>query len=290
MYSGSGSDDFGSTDGDSHDGSSAHQSDSFRIEPSALIQKKRSESIGYGFYLEFEHVDDKDPSAIPIVIHTPNRGTSVRSPRRNPFDNNTDPEICGDDANHDKVLCEVVDEKAPIVYRSFEDRRNGAQTRVVSATVEGFRIVQDEFQEFAEYKVLLEIGQTIYVSWKRFSDFEELANACKMYVSIATLGTDRLDDRSLRSDRVGLGGYFKQNFFGFFSPTEIPTFDLRHSNHFDMLPNTLLAWELVMQNRPWFSSAVSMKYLNLECRSLFQFLRAFLFEVPSEQVILEFMH
>eukprot|EP01036_Dinobryon_divergens_P026293 gene26293-34918_t len=79
-----------------------------------------------------------------------------------------------DDKN---VICALENGIAPIICRSFQSLSNFKRT-IAHISLPGFRIVQDERGEAAEFKFVLSINGTDYVAWRKFSDFRKLAMAC----------------------------------------------------------------------------------------------------------------
>jgi len=53
----------------------------------------------------------------------------------------------------------------------------------VCISIEGFRIVQDESGESAEFKIRMLLSNKERIGWKSFKDFEELALACQEFSS-----------------------------------------------------------------------------------------------------------
>lgn len=160
------------------------------------------------------------------------------------------------------VICEVCDVKAPICCRSFQTNKSfeGQCFAVATASicVEGYRIVQDSAgYEAVEYKVkfALEEQQT-FVAWRRFSDFKDLAEACREYTTA----------------RIHI---CYEDFVNNPNPME----------------KTLAAWDDVSRNRPfWFNgSGTNVNHIISELLLLKKFLSNLLFEVPCMEMLLEFV-
>ena len=79
-----------------------------------------------------------------------------------------------DDKN---IICALENGIAPIICRSFQSLSNFKRT-IAHISLPGFRIVQDECGEVAEYKFILSINGKDYIAWRKFSDFRKLAMAC----------------------------------------------------------------------------------------------------------------
>jgi hypothetical protein len=152
------------------------------------------------------------------------------------------------------VICEVEDKKAPMSCRTFETDIVGCAV-TTSCTIEGLRLVQDDFGEDAEFKVRVCVGEREYIAWRRFGDFRAFGEACKQYS--ASMPTYAYNS--------GGGGS------GF------------------VLTHTVAAWQAVVAHRPWFRRNLEISYL-LEELSLYEtFLRCVLFETPTIDLLLDFM-
>lgn len=162
------------------------------------------------------------------------------------------------------VVCELENKKAPVACRSFEIKPNSSSSQVgICATccsIEGFRIVQDAFQELPEYKVKLTLDNKDYICWRRFCDFEVLAMACLEF----------------RKSREAL--------YPLVSQSEKQEF-LRST-----FPKTVAAWHAVEKNRPWWNSKVTVDFITTESRLLINFMKQILFETPSVNMLIEFMN
>lgn len=158
------------------------------------------------------------------------------------------------------VICEVCDVKAPICCRSFETSKSfeGQCFAVATASicVEGYRIVQDSSgYEAVEYKVKFSLGEQNFVAWRRFKDFQDLADACKEYT------TARI--------------YICYEDF---------------VNNPNPMEKTLVAWDAVNRNRPfWVNGCTNVNHIVSELLLLKKFLSNLLFEVPCMEMLLEFV-
>lgn len=111
--------------------------------------------------------------------------------------------------------------------------------------------------EDVEYQIKLTIDKTELISWKRYADFEALANACYEYKQICSQRKYHIKQLSKRK-RI-------------------------------KLDRTILAWNNVCVNRPWFYRQLKPSYLTNELRLLNSFMKALLFEIPFIQLLTEFM-
>lgn len=111
--------------------------------------------------------------------------------------------------------------------------------------------------EDVEYQIKLTIDKTELISWKRYADFEALANACYEYKQICSQRKHHIKQLSKRK-RI-------------------------------KLDRTILAWNNVCGNRPWFYRQLKPSYLTNELRLLNSFMKALLFEIPFIQLLTEFM-
>ena len=75
------------------------------------------------------------------------------------------------------IICALENGIAPIICRSFQSLSNFKRT-IAHISLPGFRIVQDESGEAAEFKFVLSINGKDYIAWRKFSDFRKLAMAC----------------------------------------------------------------------------------------------------------------
>jgi hypothetical protein len=110
------------------------------------------------------------------------------------------------------------------------------------------------------------------VGWKTFSDFEELALACKEFSSVevtSTSWTALFRSHSLSVPRL-----------------------LRRSEASIDFTESLLAWERVLEGRFWgwtLSRSLSVEKLMEEAHNLGQFLRHVLYEIPTPELLSEFI-
>jgi hypothetical protein len=121
--------------------------------------------------------------------------------------------------------------------------------------LDGFRIVHDDKGEDAEYKLNLRIGETEYIAWRRFDEFENIANACFKY-----------------------------------SKKIIGQWNSSYSNSYlSSLCNTLASWDKVLANRPWWGKNLTIEYLLIEFNLIETFIKELLFEVPNINFLMEFV-
>jgi hypothetical protein len=140
---------------------------------------------------------------------------------------------------------------ASSVCRSFSDLNNIC-ILPACLSLDGFRIIHDRFGEDIEYKLVLKVAEMEYVAWRRFNEFESIANACFEY-------SKKFDHQ-------------------WTSTTYLST-----------LCNTLSSWNKVIENRPWFGRTLSVKFILSELELLDGFVKNLLFEVPCLQFLLEFV-
>jgi hypothetical protein len=154
--------------------------------------------------------------------------------------------------NKSAVICALENGIAPIICRSFENLNNISRT-FARISLPGFRIVQDEDGEAAEFKFVLSIDNKNIIAWKRFSHFRDLAQAVIEY--------SKMSAKTLRSTAPGGGLSFH---------------------------NTLQAWQEVLNNRPWFFQCLNIAYLIEKSLLLENFMKNLFFEVADITMMLEF--
>jgi hypothetical protein len=157
--------------------------------------------------------------------------------------------------------------RAPVSCRAFE---SSVSSRIVQVSISlpGFRIVQSDAGEYAEFRVkMLLCGKELAI-WKKFSYFEQLAEACREYSSVEVA----------------------QSWTSMFKTTPSPR-KCRLSRNKINFRDTLVAWERVLVARFWgwtLSHTISVQRLMEESQLLEQFLKCILFEVPSPDILVEF--
>mmetsp|Transcript_12643 Transcript_12643/g.18997 ORF Transcript_12643/g.18997 Transcript_12643/m.18997 type:complete len:271 (+) Transcript_12643:46-858(+) len=152
------------------------------------------------------------------------------------------------DSSDKSIICALENGIAPIICRSFQNLKNIGRT-VAHISLPGFRIVQDENGEAAEFKFILTVDDIEYVAWRRFSDFRKLAMACNEYMKLMK-----------QKDGVGLSFH-----------------------------NTLNAWNDVLRNRPWFYQCLNINYLVEKSLLLESFMKNLFFEVMDINIMMEFV-
>jgi hypothetical protein len=146
-----------------------------------------------------------------------------------------------------------------------------AKTTQVCVSIEGFRIVQDQTGERAEFKVRILVNSKDIVGWKRFSQFRELATALQEFSSVEVVST---------------------SWTSMFRPAAPLSRLLRRSEASIDLTESLVAWEKVLEGRFWgwsLSRNLSVERLMQESQNLEAFLRNVLFEIPTPDIIVEFI-
>jgi hypothetical protein len=147
------------------------------------------------------------------------------------------------------VICLIEDSKAPLVCRSFDTRTT------VCLSLGGLRIIhRHHFLEEAEYKITLKINNKVYTSWKTYEEFRCLGQACMAYYQHRS--TQQLHEMMTTST---------------------------------LMTQTIDAWKIVENHRPWWFKPSGLKYFLEESMLLETFMKHLLFEVPCIQMILEFM-
>lgn len=159
--------------------------------------------------------------------------------------------------------------RAPVSCRSFESIDSPLRRTQMSVSIAGFRIIQDDSGEHAEFKIKTLINNTEVIGWKRFADFKELANACQEFSS----------------------GNLPSSWSTFFHRS--PSYRLvRHYPNSIDLRESLQAWDRVLESRFWgwtFSNNLSVQRLMEDSQNFESFLRNILFEIPSPEILIEFM-
>jgi hypothetical protein len=165
----------------------------------------------------------------------------------------------------------LLEKRSTVATRSF-----GQLAMQVCVSMGGIRIVQDNLGEHVEFKVNVTVGDQIDISnWKKFSDFEELAEALKAFANGSS------DD----------GGFdFESCFHCFFFSTKSQRLSERDQWRRCMsLRSALSAWEDVLASRSWsWLNRLSVQQLVQEARELEKFLQEVLFEIPTPDVLIEF--
>jgi hypothetical protein len=182
----------------------------------------------YGFYDESSSVEEND--------------------KKDMDSSDCEKSIIYDSANEKSIICALENGIAPIICRSFQNLKNIGRT-VAHISLPGFRIVQDENGEAAEFKFVLTVDDIEYVAWRRFSDFRKLAMACNEYTLLMK-----------RRNCVGLSFH-----------------------------NTLNAWDDVIKNRPWFYQCLNINYLVEKSLLLESFMKNLFFEVMDINIMMEFV-
>jgi hypothetical protein len=145
-----------------------------------------------------------------------------------------------------------------------------AKMTQVFLSIDGFRIVQDA-GERAEFKVRITVNNKDIVGWKRFSQFRELASALQEFSSVEVVST---------------------SWTALFRPAAPLSRLLRRSEASIDLTESLVAWEKVLEGRFWgwsLSRTLSVEKLMRESQDLEAFLRNVLFEIPTPDIIVEFI-
>jgi hypothetical protein len=137
------------------------------------------------------------------------------------------------------------------ICRSFNDL-DSPHILPACLALDRFRIVQDSFGEDVEYKLVLKVAEIEYIAWRRFSEFESIAEACFKY------------SKKFNSQWTS-------------------------ASYLSSLCNTLLSWSKVINHRPWFGRNLSPKFILKELELLDGFVKNLLFEVPCLKFLLEFV-
>lgn len=176
----------------------------------------------------------------------------------------------GMDEEEKNVVFVFENKTAPVSCRSFESMINTRQTQVC-VSIEGYRIIQDDTGELAEFKVRILVNSREYVAWKNFSHFQELAFALQEFSSVEVIST---------------------SWTSIFRPAAPLSRLLRRSEASIDLTESLMAWERVLEGRFWgwsLSRNLSVEKLMQEAQNLETFLRNVLFEIPTPDIIVEFI-
>lgn len=198
----------------------------------------------FGFYY-----DEEDKCGSPMSLASEESSRSQDSLATNSTSSSIDTYRCSRRPNEElHVTYKVEDESAPSTIRYFH---NGS-TAIVS--IQGFRIVKDEEGEEPEYLVKLNINDKVYSAWRRYSDFEELAEACASYYLTAP---SRSSSNNCEEDEI------------------------------DSFLNTLRAWYAVERNRSG-SDSFNVKLVVSETTLLKAFMKYLVFETPSLELLIAF--
>eukprot|EP01038_Epipyxis_sp_PR26KG_P011001 gene11001-14775_t len=142
-----------------------------------------------------------------------------------------------------KIICELENNDATVVCRSFDKLQ-------VCLSLEGFRVIQDDAGEDAEFKFRICLGCDEFIAWRRFIEFASLAEACKRY-STSITGS---------------------------SNAQLSTLSM-----------TLTAWNAVIKHRPWWGKNLNASYLITEASLLEEFMKELLNEIPDVSMLMEFV-
>lgn len=115
--------------------------------------------------------------------------------------------------------------------------------------------------------VKITIDDAEHTSWKQYSDFEALANACCEYTQACEKMKRYLKGK--KQSQLSSSSYRRKGI---------------------KLDKTISAWTDVKNNRPWFFQQLGIASLSKELRLLATFLKALLFEIPCLQLLVQFMN
>lgn len=147
-----------------------------RVTRKTLSLPKQQENLvdesDYGF---FEDTDLNDPTQCDRSFST---SCDFETDCSNGFSSpstvsmsGSDQSISADSLSSESVVCSVEDGSAPLCCRYFSNGDN------VYVSVDGFRIVKENFCDEAEFKVHLMVNEKEYVAWRKAKDFEAIAQA-----------------------------------------------------------------------------------------------------------------
>lgn len=146
--------------------------------PSAQLVKERQqeenfiEQNDYGF---FEDTDFNDPllcdRSFSTKCDTEIDGSNGSSSPNTVSLPGSDQSMSVDSLSSESVVCAIEDGSAPLCCRYFSNGDN------VYISVDGFRIVKENFCDEAEFKVHLIVNEKEYVAWRKAKDFEAIAQA-----------------------------------------------------------------------------------------------------------------
>lgn len=128
---------------------------------------------GYGFY---EECDVENSSTEMMSVDEQSRSYGIDSSQRSSSSSRLSKSTSRSSSHTSlprdaSVFCLIEDSKAPLVCRSFDSVS-------VSIAFGGLRIVQSSYSEVAEFKVKLNVDGREYITWRRYSDFQTLGQAC----------------------------------------------------------------------------------------------------------------
>lgn len=175
------------------------------------------------------------------------------------------------------VICQYEDDKPTLTCRSFETIELNTKLTVFIA-LSGIRILHEgdwNLTEIPEYKLRVTIDGQEFLSWKRFEDFQALGEACSQYMK---------DKRGGGGSGGGLGGWM-----GGVGGAGRERRGGRGKDKKYSLTNTVSAWKDVLRHRPFWAKTSSLKFLTEEQQLLENFMKNLLFEIPSIELLVEFL-
>ena len=193
--------------------------------------------------------------------------------------------------------------------RSFESLVSSRITQVC-ISIEGFRIVQDSSGESAEFKIRMLLNNKEKIGWKSFKDFEELALACQEFSSgkhfayfvlyvilylfyhILVFTLFCFFFCLSFSHLLATVEVTSTSWMSMFRSTPPVSRLLRRSEASIDLTESLMAWEKVLDGMLWgwtLSRNLSIRNLMEESQNLENFLKCLLFEIPTPDILVEFI-
>lgn len=145
----------------------------------------------------------------------------------------------------------------------------------VCLAIAGIRIVHDvqyPSMDIAEYKIQLHINGEVYSTWKRYEDFQLVAEACHEYMQQQVKYLQQMKQQRRRQQFYALD-------------------NVKHALPvIHELYETLDAWKDVVKHRPyWFKPTNYVQFIQEESELLQEFMKNLLFEIPNVRMLLEFI-
>ena len=212
--------------------------------------------------------------------------------------------------NDDKdkvILCRMDNILSNTSCRSFSDLSTTGYGHWEDVTIalKGFRIVQTSNRgEEAEFCVILTTNDNEYCCWKPYNCFVEIAEACKAVnlnmkekISFEEEIGYKVSDLEWHSMTKDQNIYYRQREFSLLLSYIYDSFaignDKKKKNETifsGALKNTLAAWQHVVKNRSiWYKKNLEINHLIKESHRLDNFLKQFLFDINSPNILIDFM-
>jgi len=207
------------------------------------------------------------------------------------------------------ILCRMDNILSSTSCRSFSDLSTTGYGHWEDVTIalKGFRIVQTSSRgEEAEFCVILTTNDNEYCCWKPYNCFVEIAEACKavnlnmkekiLYEQEIGHKLTDLEWHTMTKDQ---NIFYKHRELDILLSYIYDSFSLGNNNNkkkkndiifSGTLKNTLSAWQDVVKNRSiWYKKNLEINHLIKESNRLDNFLKQFLFDINSPNILIDFM-